>query len=330
MTYIIAEMACSHEGDINKAKTIIDAAGASKADAIQFQVWKAHNIMSPKHKDFELLKRIELTYEAWEGLFLYVKEKFPSMEVIACVYDLESINFCEKLGVDAYKIHCADMANPLIIRAVASTNKRIDLSVGGSTEIEIKHAIQWIKSQSSAPIWMMYGLQNFPTPTSDINFDFMDQLSKAFDLPLGYQDHSDPETNAGFWMPAAAVTKGVTIIEKHITHDRSFKGVDHQAALNPDEFKEFCDMIRSLDLSSKKSAYPKVLTDAEAQYRDYSRKSIVLAQSKQASDVIDANDLLFLRTDTMGMSPENVNTIIGKKLNKSKDAYVVILEEDCI
>lgn len=326
-TYLIAEMACSHEGKIDLAKKIITSAGEANADAIQFQIWQAKNIMSPQHKSFGVLKRIELTYEKWRELYNFSKMNYPCMDVIACVYDIDSINFCMDLDVDAYKIHCSDITNPIVIKTVASTQKRIDLSIGGSNADEIQQCIEWIKEISNADIWLMYGLQHFPTPIDDICLEYMRNISKYYKLPIGYQDHSDPVDPAAFWLPAAAISSGIKIIEKHLTHDRSFKGVDHEAALNPDEFLRFAKMIRGLDTSNVPMIFPRELSESEKKYRAYSRKSIVLANDLPAGRKIVRNDLLFLRSDEMGIAPVCIQEVIGRELNRPLKAYAVLTEE---
>jgi sialic acid synthase SpsE len=179
--------------------------------------------MVPHHPDFGVLTRIELSREDWKALALYVREKYPNMQIIACVYERESVDFCEEIGVDAYKLHSSDLSNPFLVRHVAATGKRIDLSVGASTLDEIQNAVEWIRETSTSAVWMMYGYQNFPTPTDAIRLDYMRALRDLFQLPIGYQDHSDGNCDSAFWLPAAAAGMGVDILEKHITHDRSQK-----------------------------------------------------------------------------------------------------------
>ena len=160
---IIAEMACSHEGDVSLAKKIIDGAGKAKANAIQFQIWSLPDMVVPNHPDYRLLTKLELKQSQWEELVKYTRSHYPTMQIIACVYEQKSVDFCKDVVVDAYKIHSADLSNPYLIKYVAATSKRIDLSTGASTLEEIKTAIQWIKETSQSQVWLMYGYQNFPT-----------------------------------------------------------------------------------------------------------------------------------------------------------------------
>ncbi|MGV1099878.1 N-acetylneuraminate synthase family protein [Thiovibrio sp. JS02] len=327
-TYIIAEMACSHEGDPALAKKIIDGAGRAGADAIQFQIWSLKDMVVPQHPSYELLSRIELSQEAWAELARYVRKQYPGMEIIACIYETKSLAFAETIGVDAYKIHSADLSNPLLLDEVSRTGRRIDLSVGASTLVEIENAIVWIRAASpETPIWLMYGYQSFPTPTNGIHLRYMMKLKNLFELPIGYQDHSDANADGAFWLPAAAVGMGVDILEKHITHDRGFKGIDHESALNPDEFVKFVDMVREIE-AAQGIAVPKPFSEAEAKYRKYSKKSLVAGKDLAAGSVVGKEDLLFMRAETLGLPPDQAERLVGRTLKKPVARYACLTEED--
>lgn len=330
-THIIAEMACSHEGDERLGRQIIDAAGAGGADSIQFQVWSLPEMVVPHHTDYPLLQRLELPRETWKALADYVRQRFPNLQIIACVYEASSIAFCEQLPVDAYKIHSADLSNPDLLRRVAATGRRIDLSVGASTLDEIKSALGAIASartdHHAGNVWLMYGYQNFPTPTDAINLDFLMKLRQLFELPVGYQDHSDANSGAAFWLPAAAVGMGVDIIEKHLTHDRALKGIDHEAALNPDEFIRFVEMIREID-TAKGVATPRDFSAEEMRYRKYSKKSLVTACELAAGHTIGAEDLIVRRAATLGLPPDQAQQLVGKMTKRAIPIYEIVTEED--
>lgn len=327
-THIIAEMACSHEGDVSLGKVIIDGAGHSGADSIQFQVWQVAKMVVPDHNDRELLESIELTPKEWTSLAEHVRSNFPNMEIIGCVYDMPSVDLTEKIGVDAYKVHTADLGNRAFVKRVASTNKRIDLSVGASTIEEIEAAIGWIQDTSDSQIWLMYGHQNFPTLPIDVHLDYMMRLQSHFGLPLGYQDHTDAEDAGTFWLPAFALGLGVTILEKHITHDRSLKGVDYQAALNPDEFAEFVRMARMVEEGRGDQRFPRPFSESEEKYRIYSKKSIVAARNLTAGEVVQEKDLLFMRANELGYPPNKIDDLLGKQLTKNIEHYSFVTPEE--
>jgi sialic acid synthase SpsE len=306
---------------------IIEAAGEAGADAVQFQIWKLDWMMVPHHPDFDRVSAIEISRPEWAELAEFVRERYPSMEIIACVYERSSVDFCEQIAVDAYKLHSADLSNPFLVRYVAETGRRIDLSVGASTIGEIQTAIEWIRGSSDSDIWLMYGYQNFPTPTDEVNLCYMMKLKHLFELPIGYQDHSDADTETAFWLPAAALGMGADILEKHITHDRSLKGIDHEAALNPDEFARFVRMARTIEGAMGVST-PKPFSIEELKYRKYAKKSLVAASDLQAGTVIKEDDLTFMRADELGLPPDHSDRLIGRKTNRAIDKYDLVREED--
>lgn len=321
-------MACSHEGDPELAIKIIDGAGRAGADAIQFQIWSLPDMVVPHHKDYELLSKIELSQNQWQDLAMYVREKYPTMDIIACVYEAKSVDFAVSMGADAFKIHSADLSNPLFINHVAQTGKRIDLSIGASTLDEIQTAIEWIRAiHNKIQIWLMYGYQVFPTPTEAINLSFLKKLKQLFELPIGYQDHSDGDSEAGFFLPAAALGMEVDCLEKHITHDRGFKGIDHQAALNPDEFKKFVAMVRELD-AAKGASVPRPFLEPELSYRKNSKKSIVVSRDIKQKAIIKESDLLYLRADKLGLPPDQAYRVIGRKARHDINHFTIIIEDD--
>ncbi len=325
--YIIAEMACSHEGRPELARKIIDGAGTAGADAVQFQIWSLADMVVPHHPDYEKLTRIELSRDDWASLVEYVRSRYPHMHVIACVYERSSVDFAEKVGVDAYKLHSADLSNPFLVKYVAATGKRIDLCIGASTLDEIQRAVDWIRDASGSEIWLMYGYQNFPTPTDAIHLDYMTHLRRLFGLPIGYQDHSDAESGAAFWLPAAALGLGVEILEKHITHDRSLKGADHESALNPDEFARFVSMVREIE-AAKGCAVPRPFSTEELKYRKYSKKSLVASRDLPAGTVVREEELLFMRAEDLGLPPDQAGRLVGRKTKHDIAAYHLVREED--
>lgn len=324
---VIAEMACSHDGSATLARTIIDGAGQAGADAIQFQVWTLRDMVVPHHPDYPRLQGLELSRRDWTDLAAHVRERHPRMQIVACVYERGSVDFCEGLGVDAYKVHSSDLSNPPLLRYLASTRKRIDLSVGASSLDEIQAAIDLVRGASSAPLWLMYGLQTFPTPPEAVRLAYLAKLGQLFELPVGYQDHSDPDTDAAFTLPAAALGMGVGVLEKHITHDRSRKGADHEAALNPDEFVRFVRMVREVE-AARGSATPRSFSEAETRYRTYSKKSIVAARDLPAGTRIAEGDLAFMRADVLGLPPDQAGRLLGRFTRSAIAAYQVVLEAD--
>ncbi|MBI4309190.1 MAG: N-acetylneuraminate synthase family protein [Candidatus Omnitrophica bacterium] len=326
--YIIAEMACSHDGSMDKARAIIDGAGKAGADIIQLQIWALRHVLTPEHEVYEVCRKIELTQRQWRDMAAYSRQRYPKMEIYVCVFEHQSVDFIETLGVDGYKLNSADLSNPYVLDRVAATGKKINLSVGASTTQEIRAALERVGKRSKAPVTLMYGFQNFPTELGDINLDYMATLKGSFGLPVGYQDHCDAETGPAFWVPAMSVGMGTSVLEKHITHDRSLKGIDHQSALNPDEFGDFVRMVRELELA-RGSGEARPFSGAELKYRKFQKKSVVAVRPLKAGERLKEQDLDFLRGAQLGLPPDQAGKVIGRTLKRDIPVHHNIREEDC-
>jgi sialic acid synthase SpsE len=248
------------------------------------------------------------------------------MEIIASVYERASVDFAETIAVDAYKLHNADLTNPHLVRHVASTGKRIDLSVGAATLDEIQDAVGWIGA-SSPSVWLMYGYQDFPTRVEDVHLRYLMTLRERFGKRVGYQDHTDANLPGAFWIPAAALGLGVDVLEKHITHDRSTRGADHQAALNPDEFARFVEMVREVERALG-VAEPRPFSEAEERYRKYARKSIVAARDLSAGERLTDGDLVFLRTGELGLPPSERDNLVARAVKRPIAKFELISAAD--
>ncbi len=325
--YIIAEMACSYDGNPELARKIIDGAGQVGADAIQLQIWSLVHMMAPNHSVYEVCKKIELSQDQWKEIVQYSRKHYPSMDILCCVYEHKSIDFIESLAIDGYKLNSSDLSNPYVLDSVAATGKRINLSIGASTLTEIQTAIERIRKVSQSEITLMYGYQNFPIAISDIHLNYMKKIGELFELPIGYQDHCDADTEAAFWIPALSVGMGASVLEKHITHDRSLKGVDYQSALNPDEFKCFVRMVRELELAKGLSA-PKAFSQDELKYRKFQKKSIVAARHLKAGTQLQEADINFVRAAELGIPPDKAGRIINRTIKRDIEMHQVIREDD--
>jgi len=155
---------------------------------------------------------------------------------------------------------------------------------------------------------------------------YLTKLANLFELPVGYQDHCDADDESAFWLPAASMGMGISVLEKHITHDRSLKGIDHESALNPDEFVKFVDMVRCID-AAKGQATPRNFTIDEIKYREFQKKSIVAASTLKKGSTVEADDIVFMRAETLGFSPAQIDVVIGKTLLKDIDAFETITED---
>jgi len=322
--FIIAETACSHDGSERRLKYLVKSAYEAGADAIQFQVWNFKNMVTPNNPNYRKLELLQLSFRKWKKVFSFTKKKYPSLEIIACIYDVNALKICEKLGANSYKIHSSDLGNFELLKKISKIKKRIDLSIGGSQLNEIKKALKVLKNNN---VWLMYGYQLFPTNPNNLNLLKLKSYERIFNRPVGYQDHSPPNLTA-FTIPAVAIGTGIRIIEKHITDNRSRKGTDSEAALNPKEFKIFVNKCREAFTSMGDGKLKKLTFDQE-KYRIYAKKKIFLSKSLKKNSVIKRKYLLIRQPiGNYGISVDFINKVIGKRTKADMKAFSIIQKKD--
>lgn len=325
-TLVVAEMACSHEGSLDLMHTISQAVYEAKADILQLQIWALPHMMSPARKEYGLLEKIEFSYDEWTTIVRTIREKFKGLKIFVCVYEHNSLDFINDLGIDGYKLNSSDLTNYLVLDKVASFKLPIHLSVGASTVSEIQFAINRLRENNAEEITLMYGLQNFPTDPKTVNLDYMNALGKLFDLPVGYQDHCDADHESAFWLPAASMGMGPSVLEKHITHDRSLKGIDHESALDPHEFAKFVKMIRTID-SAIGEKTPRPFSESEIKYREFQKKTIVANCKIMPGEKITTDNICFMRAETLNFTPDRVSEVLGKKASSAISPYEVLTNQ---
>lgn len=322
--YIIAEIASSHEGDPALASDILDLCIETGANAVKFQIFRRDSLMSPHHSGFDEFGEIEIAWQDWQPLLLRAA-KSP-LDLIVEAFDEESLQLVETLGcVNAYKLPTSDIANPPFMTAVIETAKPFMIGVGGATNAEIEAAVEQVHKAKSQAV-LMHGFQSYPTQLPDTNLARLKYLS-GFGLPVGYADHIDGEDlDLARLVPAMAFSAGATVIEKHITDDRSRKGRDHYSALNPDEFKSFVFLIRQLYLAIGNESPD--LTEPELRYRHNMKRQAVASRSMEAGTRIDYDYVDFKRTDEAGIGYRDFVNVVGQRLKTDKQTNDPIREED--
>lgn len=269
-TFVIAEMANSHEGDIKVAKKIAEAAAKAGADAIKFQKFTPDELAEPDHEYYSLYQRLQMSLKEWKGLIDFAKSK--KLKVFVDVFGLESAKQISKLNIDGYKIHSADISNPQILKFLSNVNKPVLLSVAGCLPNEIDTALNIIK-KTPKEIVLMHGFQGYPTQLEDLNLSRITSLKAKFGLPVGLMDHVAGGSQVSLLIPSLGVSLGAAIIEKHITLDRSKKGLDYYSALNPGEFKKMISLLRTTEKSLGNSTFE--LVDNELKYRLVHKKNSI-------------------------------------------------------
>ena len=310
--YIIAEMACAHDGDYEKAKQLVDIACNAKVNAVQFQLFHAPENMVGHHSIYSLLEKIEFNREQWADLVNYARTK--NIDVFACAYDMPSLELSIELKVDGIKFNSADLNNFEMIECVAKSGIPFTLGTGASRMDEIGQAISVALNAGGEKLVLMHGMQSFPTSLEQANIRKIQSFSASFDALIGYADHTDGENSFALDIDLLAQGMGACVFEKHYTVDRSQKGTDYQAALNPDELSEYVRKIRKASIALG-SSLVKPFDEEEIKYRTFQKKQLVAAHDLQQGTILVREDILLLRTeDKGGIDASCLNEVVGKKI----------------
>lgn len=323
--YIIAEMACAHDGDIAKAKKLIDTAVEAHADAVQLQFFSPDDLVTPDHEIYDLLQKINFSHQDWKEIHKYAGQY--DIHIFACTYDIPSAQLAIDLKVDGIKLNSSDLSNPDLLRIVAESQIPFTLGTGASTIEEIDQAVQTSKQYGGDQIIIMHGVQNFPTAIDNAHINKIKLLHRHFGLPVGYQDHTDASNPFSRMIDLLAIGAGACVIEKHITVDRSKKGTDYEAALEPKEFKEFVKLIRTAEAAMGPTTI-QPLSESDIAYRRFQKKSIVATRDIGIGEKISRQDITFLRTSKAGIPPISFKEIVGKTVTKNIQKFKPLLLKD--
>ena len=319
--FLIAEIACSHNGSIFRLKKTIKSAYLNGADAVQLQIWKLDFMMSPNNINYKQIKKLEFSYNFWKKIILYIKKKYPKIKIYICPYESFAVkNFINNRYIDGIKVNSSDLNNPFFLNYLKKFQKKINLSVGGSTLSEIRYALNILK-KNKKNVTLMYGVQNFPTKVKDINLNYISFLKKKFKTRVGYQDHSSGLTKEAFYLPLISLSEGATVIEQHISMNRNKKGFDYQSALLPDQFNDFSKMLRLYAEIKSNNIKKWKLSSADIKYRKFQKKTIVLNKNKEKNSILNIEDIVFLRDKNLGVNPSEYKKFLGKKFKIKQKMY---------
>lgn len=324
-TLIIAEAGVNHNGSLELAKQLIDAAADAGADYVKFQTFKTEKLVSQNAKkadyqkanlkdnddsQFEMLKKLELKEEDHYTLLKHSKER--GIKFFSTAFDEESIDFIATLDLDLYKVPSGEITNLPYLRRIAQKNKPTILSTGMATMGEIEQALSVLLTHGLRleQITVLHCTTEYPAPFSEINLKAMEMIRSAFGVNVGYSDHT-----VGIEVPIAAVALGATCIEKHFTMDRTLEGPDHMASLEPAELKAMVSAIRNIEISIAGNGV-KTPSASELKNRATARKSIHVKDDLPLGHTLEEKDLIMKRPGD-GISPMNLDTVIGRKLKQA-------------
>jgi N,N'-diacetyllegionaminate synthase len=315
--FIIAEAGVNHDGLIDNAYRLIDAAVEAGADAIKFQTFKAESLVSKNadkanyqkqntnesESQFEMIKKLELNVDAHKKLINYCNDK--NILFMSSPFDHDSIDLLDELGLKIFKIPSGEITNLPYLRHIGLLAKQVILSTGMSTLKEVGDALSILidNGTKKEDITVLHANTMYPTPMEDVNLNAILTIQKEFNVAVGYSDHT-----LGIEVDIAAAAMGVSVIEKHLTLDNNMDGPDHKASLEPKDFIAMVSAIRNIEKAL--GDYEKKPSPSESINMDVVRKSIVANQVIKKGDVLSDNNITTKRPGA-GISPMEWDKIIG-------------------
>lgn len=320
-TYIIAEVGVNHNGDPALAKKLIKEAKNAGADCVKFQTFKASQIVtqtSPKAKyqlevtdksesQFDMLKKLELDFQVYQELIRYCEE--VEIDFLSTPYNIEDLDFLEKLDVDAYKIASGQLTELPFLRAVAKKQKTMLVSTGMGTLANVFDAVEAIRAEGNEDIIVLQCTTNYPSKIEDANILAMNSIRDACGVRVGYSDHV---TNN--FACFASVALGAEVVEKHFTLDKNMEGPDHSCSLTPAEFKELVEGIRNIELSLGSKV--KKPSQIELDNSLGMKRGMVIIKNIKEGEVLTKAHIGFKRP-LQGIPINMLNQIVGKQVSKS-------------
>ena len=314
--YIIAEAGVNHNGDINLAYQLVDAAKAAGVDCIKFQTFKSENLVSHTAQKAEyqkaatgdssqqdMLKQLELSFGEFVSLKEYCDRK--GICFLSTPFDFESIEFLNSIEMPFWKIPSGEVTNYPYLVALAKTGKPVVMSTGMCEIQEVEDAIAVLRENGTSEITLLHCNTEYPTPYEDVNLRAMKTLRDAFGVEVGYSDHTK-----GIEVPIAAVAMGAAVIEKHFTLDRNMEGPDHKASLEPQELKQMVDSIRHIEAAL--GSGDKKPSPSEKKNMAVARKSIVAAARIKAGDILTEENITVKRPGN-GICPMRWKEVLGTR-----------------
>ena len=339
---VIAEAGVNHNGKMDQAKALIDAAKEAKVDYVKFQIFKTSDLVkkdtpkanyqmrndSSKGSQDDMLKRLELSFEQHEELYHYCNN--VGVRYLCTPFDVASAQAIEPL-VDFYKVSSSDMNNYMLLKFLASTEKPIIISTGMANLNEIEETVSFLKScwnnkkllpkdkvkvssgLDMARLTVLHCTTSYPTSVSDVNLNAMITIRDRLNVSVGYSDHT-----LGVAIPFSATALGADVIEKHFTLDNDLPGPDHKASLNARYLGELVKGVR--DISTALGSGEKIIASSEIENLNIARKGIYFKKNMAQGEVVTEEHLSVLRPQ--GETPANFYySIIGKRTKSNFSAF---------
>lgn len=331
--FVIAEAGVNHNGDVDLARQLIIEAQKAGADCVKFQTFKAEKVImsdapkaayqlettDPKESQIEMLRKLELDLDVYPELINLCKRL--GIIFISTPYNPADVDFLDEIGIPAFKLASIHIAEPSFLTYVASKGKPMVVSTGMATLAEVDVALRAIRATGNEQVILLQCTTNYPSELADVNMRAMQTMQQAFDVLVGYSDHTE-----GNLACCASVAMGAVLIEKHFTLDKTMEGPDHKASSDPAEFSSLVQDIRNTELLLGHSR--KEPCAAESRNIAGMRRSLVADVPIRSGELIIADKLLFKRPGT-GLSPTMLDQIVGRKATQDIQAGELLTWEMC-
>jgi N,N'-diacetyllegionaminate synthase len=331
--YIIAEIGSNHNGDMDLCRQLIDAAADAGAHAVKFQSWTENSLIakeeydrnseySDKKRHFgtlkEMVKAYQFTTEQHMEAHSYCGER--GIAFCSTPFSPDEADLLEKLDVPFYKIASMDIVHLPLLRHVARKQRPMLISTGMATLAEIEKAVETVRGEGNDQIVLLHCISIYPPDYDMIQLRNMATLQQAFDVPVGFSDHT-----MGTAIPLAAIALGACVIEKHFTLDQDMPGWDHAISATPAELRTIVAEGRNIQTSLGGSS--RIVTEAEIEKRKKFRRSLVTRRPLSRGHVLTEADLDAKRPGT-GISPAEISYALGRTLARDLQEDQVIRWED--
>ncbi len=322
--YIIAEAGVNHNGSVELAHKLIDAAADAGAEAVKFQTFQAAKLVTGDagkaayqkeatgsgESQLEMLRKLELPLDAYPEMVSHCRER--NIQFISTPFDEESAETLIALGMPVLKIPSGEITNLPFLQFLANKGLPMLVSTGMATLGEIESAVEVIRSAGREEFALLHCVTNYPTPPEEVNLRVMNVLALAFGVPVGYSDHTQ-----GIEIPLAAAALGACVIEKHFTLDRAMQGPDHKASLNPAELNAMVRGIRIVKASLGDGI--KKPGAVELENAALVRRSLVAACDIPAGAVVSP-EMVAIKRPGGGLPPAMLKYVLGRKARKAISA----------
>jgi len=317
-TFVIAEAGSNHNGDMETAKSLIDAAADAGADAVKFQTFRADAMYAEQGPDdsdqlVEYFESLEMPYDWIPVLAEHCSRN--GVEFLSTPFDECSATELAEY-VPAFKIASMSLSNHPFLRSLASFDAPLLLSTGGHDLDEIEAAVETLTAADVDAFALLQCVAAYPTPLEQINVRAVETLRETFDCHVGLSDHTLDPTTA----PATSVALGGSVVEKHFTLDKSMEGPDHSFALEPDELDAMVDAVRRTE--AVLGAAEKRVLDIEQEVVSVAKRGIHVVRNIPADRPLEAADIAVRRPGgrERGLDPSFYDEVIGRRTSTALNA----------